>query len=327
MKTKNNINLKFLIFLVNFLFLFTITDCTKKNSTPPFLLVQPKIGSIKIFVSASGTVLPRNRLEVKSSLAGRVEKVLVSEGQYVHAGQTLAYMSSSERAALLDAARSQGSENLHYWEQVYKPILIVSPMDGTVIVRNIEPGQTVSSSDTMFVISDRLVIQALLDETDIGKVKTRMRANITLDAYPDTKIKGVVEHISFESTVNNNVTMYKVKIMPKQIPSFVRSGMNASVEIISQEHKNIITLPNELIRNGQRGTGVLLKENGHLKFKLIKIGISDGFSTEILNGLSTNDMVISQQKSYKTTGKKNKNQTQNPFFPKPPPHRRGRSPH
>ena len=125
--------------------------------------VRPVSGDIRLTVSTTGTVLPKNRLELKPSVAGRVEKILVSEGDKVKSGQVLVLMSSTDRAALIDAARLQGGEALKYWQDAYKLIPIVSPINGTVIVRSVEPGQTVTTSDDIIVISDRLIVKAQVD--------------------------------------------------------------------------------------------------------------------------------------------------------------------
>ena len=195
-------------------------------------------GSIKIFVSTTGTVLPQNRLEIKPPLAGRIESILVVEGQHVKKGQTLAYMSSSDRAALLDAARGQGIQKLKQWEDTYKPIPLIAPIDGEVIVRAVEPGQSVTASDPVLVLSDRLIIQAQVDETDIGKIQLGQKAMIVLDAYSDQTIEGLVDHVYYESKTVNNVTMYNVDILPNKVPDFFRSGMSANIDVIRQFKDN-----------------------------------------------------------------------------------------
>ncbi|MCX5704635.1 MAG: biotin/lipoyl-binding protein, partial [Candidatus Omnitrophica bacterium] len=79
--------------------------------------INPTIGSIETFVSTTGTVLPMNRLEIKPPVNGRVESILIKEGEKVKVGQNLAWMSSTERAALLDAAHAKGPEQLKYWQE------------------------------------------------------------------------------------------------------------------------------------------------------------------------------------------------------------------
>ena len=100
-----------------------------------------------------------------------MERVLVTEGDVVKQGQVLAWMSSTDRAALLDAARMQSKETSSYWETVYKPTPLIAPISGQVIVQQIQPGQTLGLDSAVVVLSDRLIVKAQVDETDIGRVK------------------------------------------------------------------------------------------------------------------------------------------------------------
>ena len=305
-----------LIFII--LLLIGIMGCAPKNTSPTRIIVKASMTNVKVTISVTGTVYPKNRIEVKSPLAGRVESVLVNEGQYVSAGQTLAYMSSSERAAMLDSARAQGPAYLKDMEKIYKPFLIVSPMNGTVIVRNINPGQTISENDVSLVVSDKLIVQALIDETDIGHIKIGMPSIITLDAYPDVQIKGIVGRISYESKIVNNVTMYEADIYIDKVPDFVRSGMSASVDVIVKDSTAMI-LPKEAVKSGDRGTFVLVAkaEGERPEFRPIKIGTTTSTYIEIISGISMDDNILIIKSSPKN-GKKKKSNTVNPFMPQRP---------
>jgi Membrane-fusion protein len=215
--------------------------------------IHPFIGAIKTTISTTGTVLPKNRLEVMPPVNGRIEKILVREGAKVVLGQVLALMSSTERAALLDAARAKGQESLQYWEEVYKPISLISPIDGEVIVATTQPGQTVTTGDAVVVLSDQLIVRAQVDETDIGSIQVAQRAFISLDAYPDAGIPAKVEHIYYESETVNNVTIYKVDLIPETIPQFFRSGMNATVNFIVKDRENILLLPLDAVTREAAG--------------------------------------------------------------------------
>ncbi len=204
-------------------------DAKKKVLTQEVSLTR---GDIENFITATGTVQPQNRLEIKPPVNGRVEEILVNEGDHVKKGQVIAWMSSTERAALLDAARSKGEETLQYWEELYKPTSLVAPIDGDIIVRAVEPGQTVTSGDPVLVLSNRLIVKAQIDETDIGKVQIGQKASVSLDAYPREKIKAAVNHISYESKLINNVTIYEADILPREVPLIFRSGMTANGNIM-----------------------------------------------------------------------------------------------
>ena len=276
--------------------------------------ITPTTGTIETFISTTGTVLPKNRLEVKPSVGGRVETILVQEGEKVKTGQPLAWMSSTERAALLDAAEGQGEKVLNYWKEVYKPIALLSPIDGEVIVATTQPGQTVTTTDSVIVLSDHLIVRAQVDETDIGKIKLGQGAFITLDAYPGNKIKASVEHIYYESSTVNNVTIYNVDLLPENVPQFFRSGMNATVDFKSEGRENALLLPAEAIHKDKEGDYVLLKQDQEKQpvRRAVKLGITDDRNYEILSGINANDKIIVKTKKYvlqtDSAGK-------NPFMP------------
>ena len=287
---------------------------TNTNSQPTTEEVRPVIGDIKLTVITTGVVEPQNRLEIKPSINGRAEEILVQEGDKVKKGQVLARMSSTERAALVDAARSKGDEALDYWEKVYKQTPIISPIEGEVIVRSIEPGQTVTTNNTLLVLSDRLIVNAQFDETDIGRVRVGQEAVIALDAYPNVKIKGIVDHIAYESQLINNVTIYDVEIVPRKIPPFFRSGMSANVEVVEKKREGVILIPFEAINRDQGITYVKVrkKPENTIEERVVEIGLSDEKSVEVVSGLTTEDILIVQDKIISL---KKKATGTNPFFP------------
>ncbi len=276
--------------------------------------ITPFIGSIRTFISSTATVLPKNRLEIKPPVNGRIEKILVQEGDKVEIGQILAWMSSTERAALVDAARGKGEESLKYWEETYKPIPLPAPIDGEVIVAKTQPGQTITTSDVVVVLSDQLIVRAQVDETDIGKITSDMKAIIALDAYPDTKIKAFVEHIYYESKTVNNVTIYEVDLKPEEVPAFFRSGMNTTVDFIEQDKENILLIPVEAVQKEKGEAYCFVKQsNGAEPLKtIVKLGISDDKNVEVLSGISKKDRIMVKSKKYNLP--KN-NVGRNPFMP------------
>lgn len=276
-------------------------------------IVTPFRGDIRVTISATGTVLPYNRLEIKPQINGRMERVLVQEGQAVRTGQILGWMSSTERAALIDAARSQGAESVRYWEGVMKEIPIVAPINGTVIVRDIEPGQSVSTATPILVLSDRLIVRAEVDETDIGRVAKNQRVSITLDAYPDVKVDGRVDMIGFESKTVNNVTMYEVNIVPDRVPGMYRSGMTADVSIVERAKENALLLPNDaVITDGDaRYVLVLGGTSGKPVKREVRAGMADEQNIEIITGVTAGERVAVMANGVSLDAKTVKN----PFMP------------
>lgn len=280
--------------------------------------INPAYGNIEIFISTTGTVQPQNRLEIKPSINGRVEEILVKEGDRVKSGQILAWMSSTDRAAILDSAISQGKEAIKYWQDVYKPTPLIAPIDGEVIVRGIEPGQTVTQSTAVLVLSDRLIVKAQVDETDIGKVKFKQEAIVSLDAYPQIKVKAKVDKISYESKTVNNVTIYEVDILPEKIPHVFRSGMSANVNIIEKSRKNVLLIPVEAVQRDKESSFVLLNQGSTEKpvKHEITLGISDEKNVEVISGLDENTKIISKTQKYELP--KGKTVGTNPFMPSRP---------
>ncbi|MFA5276151.1 MAG: efflux RND transporter periplasmic adaptor subunit [Candidatus Omnitrophota bacterium] len=306
----------FIIIVVLIVSGFVVMKIMNKGSNQEMIKeIKPVIGKIETFISTTGTVLPKNRLELKPPVGGRIERILVNEGDKVKTGQVLAWMSSTERAALLDAAEGQGEETLRYWRDVYKAIPLLSPIDGEVIVATMQPGQTVTTSDAILVLSDHLIVRAQVDETDIGRVKLGQEATVTLDSYPDTKIKSSVEHIYYESQTVNNVTIYNVDLLPAEVPAFFRSGMNATVDFIVENRENAVLLPIDAIIKDKNETYVLLKQNGDKNpaKRIVKIGITDDKNYEIVSGLTPSDTVIVTNKKYVFPG--GAASGSNPFMP------------
>ncbi len=276
-------------------------------------VINPGIGTVEIVVTTTGVVEPQNRLEVKPSVSGRIEEMLVKEGDEISKGDILAWMSSTERAALVDAARSQGKDALKYWEEVYKKTPIMSPIDGEVIVRAVEPGQTVASSDAVLVLSDRLVVSGQFDETDIGRIRKGQDAIITLDAYSDVELEGVVDHVAYESEIVNNVTIYNVDILPKEMPDKMRSGMSVTVEVIEEKAEDVMTIPSSAIHyDGERQYVLVQDRRNKITERDIKIGLNNDQTAEVISGLSAEDSVIAQDTAYLP---KRKSSGTNPFLP------------
>jgi membrane fusion protein, macrolide-specific efflux system len=265
------------------------------NTEPPYRAARVQRGDIEVTVATTAAVQPRNRLEVKPPVTGRMEQIEVREGQSVRRGQLMAWMSSTERAALLDAASAKGPDELKRWEELYRATPIYAPLSGTVIVRNVEPGQTVAAQDAIFVLSDRLVLKAQVDETDIGQVRKGQKVYISWDSYPNETLSGVVDQIAHEAKNVNNVMSYAVYVVPERVPDFMRSGMTANVKFSVATRRNVLVVPTEAIRMQRRESQVLVPADDpkvEPPTRTVKVGLSDGPRTEILDGLAEGDTVL-----------------------------------
>lgn len=266
-------------------------------------------------ILTTGDVRPRNRLLIKPPIAGRAESILVREGDAVKKGQILAWMSSTERAALLDAARAKGSDEVARWEDLYKPTPLVAPVAGLVIARNVEPGQTVTAADAVLIMSDRLILKAQVDETDVGQVRLGQAVRIVLDAYPREPLRGRVEHIAFEAKTVNNVTIYEVDVLPDDVPAFMRSGMTANLTFHVAERENTLLLPVSAVKGGGDAAVVRVPGPEGLPVeKSVRAGLSDGKRIEILDGLAEGERVLVANGGASAVSKESKS---NPLSPMP----------
>ncbi len=201
-----------------------------------------------------------------------------------------------QRQAALDAAQV----NLNYTN-------IVSPVDGTVVSRNVNVGQTVAASfqtPTLFLIATDLTkmqVDASVSESDIGQVKDGDKAEFTVEAFPKRRFEGTVVQIRQAPITVQNVVTYDVVIGAPNPDLALKPGMTATVRIITASHENVLSVPNQAVRfspNGpsaadQSGSQVWVLKDGAPAPVPVKTGLSDTARTEITGGdLKAGDKVI-----------------------------------
>jgi len=282
----------------------------KRNGNDPgqisFETVGVKRGNIEIKVLSTGTIEPYTRVEVSSSVNGRIDKVEVHEGDRIREGDILAWISSEDRIALLDAARSglesaqkgndpeaikEAQMAYEIADRAYKPVPLTNSISGEVISRSCEPGQNVSTQSVLFAISDRLVASVEVDEVDIGKIRLGQKTQITLDAFPDEGLKGKVTKISREGTLVSDVVVYNVMVDPLKVPRHWASGMTANVEFLVERKDSVLVIPKGAVNERRGGNFVMILEDQPTPRK-IEIGITDGRVLEVTAGLMEGDSVI-----------------------------------
>lgn len=184
----------------------------------------------------------------RAAQAGAVADVAIANAQAENAKATLL-----QRQATLDSARID-------LDRTY----IRSPIDGVVIERTVEVGQTVAASlsaPKLFTIAqdlNKVEIDAQVDEADIGQVRSGNQVNFHVDAYPDAKFTGVVDKIRLAPTALQNVVTYTVVVHADNPGQRLLPGMTANVEIETGERENVIAIPNEALRFQPRGGALAL---------------------------------------------------------------------
>jgi HlyD family secretion protein len=200
---------------------------------------------------------------------------------------------AKSQVAQSEAALSSAETNLYYTK-------IVSPVDGIVVSRNVDVGQTVAASfqtPTLFSIAQDLTkmqIDTNVAEADIGNVKVGEDVEFTVDAYPDTTFRGKVLQVRNAPITVQNVVTYDVVVQVDNPELMLKPGMTANVSIIVSIKKNVLKIPNaalrfkpaEKVKPGaqQKGSGVWILEQEKPKRVPVSIGISDGNYTEMISG-------------------------------------------
>ena len=302
------------------LVMLTMTSCAGKKKQEEYKTGKITRGGILAGIPTSGTVMPRNRLEIKPPISGRIEEVLVNEGDTVYRGQILLWLSSNDRATLLDAARAQGEEEYKKWQEVYKPAPIVAPLNGFIIQRGVEPGQSVGVSDAVLVMADKLIVKAQVDETDIGSIHLNQPVKIVLDAYPQSPIPGHVSHIAYESKVISNVVVYEVDVLPDSVPAYFRSGFSATVNFEQESRTDVLLLPLNAVRKRGSNSFVFIKgSDGQIKSLQVQTGLENTEHIELLSGLKEGDEVIipTNELAQELLNRRNRGPNFNPFGRQP----------
>ena len=214
---------------------------------------------------------------------------------------------------------------------------ITSPIDGVVLSKAVEEGQTVASSfntPTLFTIAKDLTdmrVIANVDEADIGEVKEGQRVTFTVDAFPEDTFQGFVSQVRQEAAAESNVVTYEVVISAPNEDLKLKPGLTANVNIFTLEMKDILTIPNkalrftpneamlsegETIQNAEGKTKVWVKEGSVLKAMPVKTGLTNGTLTQVFEGLAPGTEIITEIQVVMPEGEQKQMNT-NPFMPQP----------
>lgn len=207
-----------------------------------------------------------------------------------------------------EAQVAQNQASLKQLEEQLNYTTITSPMDGTILSRDVEMGDAVSSilvlgstATLVMTIGDtrQVYVQGKVDEADIGRVYMGQAARIKVESFKDKTFLGKVTKIAPLGVEKDNVTTFEVRVSIDNPGGELKANMTANAEILLDEHKNVITVPEQaVIYDNNRNASVEVpdpkQKTGRRKVS-IQAGISNGTKTEILSGLNFGDTVILQQ--------------------------------
>lgn len=256
------------------------------------------------------------------------DKGLVSADEYESA--LLSFKKAKEQVNTARESVRKAQTNLGY-------ATITSPIDGVVLSKAVEEGQTVAASfntPELFTIAKDLTdmrVIADIDEADIGGVKEGQRVTFTVDAFPDDSFMGQVTQVRQQATTESNVVTYEVVISAPNNDLKLKPGLTANVTIFTMEKNDVLAVPSKALRftpndallnegqsieNVEAPTKVWTLEGNVFKAHAVETGTTNGMLTEILSGISEGTEVLTD---FNISGgaEPAEQQTQNPFMPRP----------
>lgn len=256
------------------------------------------------------------------------DKGLISANDFEQA--RLSYVQAQQQTQQQKENVKKAQTNLGY-------ATITSPIDGVVLSKEVEEGQTVASSfntPTLFKIARDLTdmrVIADVDEADIGDVKEGQRVTFTVDAFPDDTFEGQVTQVRQEATTESNVVTYEVVISAPNDDLKLKPGLTANVVIFTMEAKDVLAVPSKALRFTPREAmlnsdetitdtdakeKVWVKEGTNLKAVAVETGMTNGTLTQITKGLKPGTHVLTEVTAMQPEAE-GEQQNSNPFMPRP----------
>lgn len=303
-----------------------------------------KQGKIVSSVSATGSLSAVNNVDISSKITGRIVEVNVVENQHVKAGDVLVRLDDTalkatmnQMKAKLDYAESmynryanllnngavsQASFDDYYsnyqvaktnYEKAVSDVgdtLIKTPIDGYIIGKPKEVGTTISSgiSEPQVIMSvatlDKMQIDVLVDESDIGQIKIGQKVNFTVDAYPEEQFTGKVRLISRSATTSNNVIYYKVYVNVDDSKGKLLPTMTARTDIVTAESETTMMVPLNCIwtDKNRKFVKVVNKQTKETKEVDVAVGLSNDNEVQVkADGLKKGDVLLVKKAVAKQT--------------------------
>lgn len=291
-----------------------------------------KKGDIKEELTLSGKINARDKATLQFKIAGKVNWVGIKEGDWVKKGQLIAtldketleatlrqawqdftaakaasdkyydghkdnsesYDQKIERTAL-DATQNKAYDSVRIAQENLKSAQLHSPIEGLVV--NADPdlaGVNITTLNSSYEIVNpsTIYLKVTADQTEVGGLKEGQKGTIIFDSYPEEKVDGTIESISYSPTKDETGTVYDVKVTFLNFDNGnykYRLGMTADIDFVMKEKAAALTVPSKYIKADDKGKYVLVGKDK--KKTYIKTGIEGNEETEVTNGLSEGDTV------------------------------------
>lgn len=310
-----------------------IAELDKSNLTSELNSAKANLNSAKASLASLETELKyqKDNYQRQKTLH---EKGLISDDAYDQAYKS--YVQATQSVNQQKQAVVTQGENVKKATTNLGYATITSPIDGVVLKKEVEEGQTVASSfntPTLFTIAKDLTdmrVIAKVDEADIGNVKVSQRVEFTVDAYPEDVFQGEVTQVRQEATTESNVVTYEVVISAPNADLKLKPGLTANVTIFTSEKADVLAVPNkalkfapneamlkdgETIKDIEAKDKVWVKEGNEFKAIAVVTGLSNGMMTEVVSGIGEGKEIITEfeMPESEQAGPQGNN---NPFMPK-----------
>lgn len=261
---------------------------------------------------------------------GLFDKGLISANDFEQA--RLNYVQAQQQVVSARQSVKRAETDLGY-------ATITSPINGVVLSKDVEEGQTVAASfstPTLFTIAQDLTdmrVIADIDEADIGEVKEGQRVSFTVDAFPADIFNGLVTQVRQQATTESNVVTYEVVISAPNGDLKLKPGLTANVTIYTLEKNNVLTVASKALRfspkqeliaddetiedTSEPGQKLWVRQGKTFKAFPVQTGVSNGIMTEIVSGIQAGTEVLAEMVFGEMPTEDTSSQNKNPFMPGP----------
>lgn len=304
----------------------------KEETAVPVEIGRVTVGPIDAAYRGTATLEAEDEATVLAKTSGVIEQILAEEGERVRSGQVLARLETDRlrlEVARAKAEADKAKENFDRNTRIYEKSLISkelydqsrftldaanaayqlaaltlreseirAPIDGVVSVRYIKVGNAIQPNSAAFKITqmDTLHAHIYVPERDIHKLAPRQAATMTLDAWPDKAFKGQILRVN--PVVDAATGTVKVTVAMAGGQRELKPGMFGRVEVLYDRRESAVLVPKDAVLTEDAAQSVFVVDNGKAQRRPIKVGYSDSYNYEVVEGLKAGDQVV-------TTGQAN----------------------
>lgn len=288
-------------------------------------------GDLSMAIDVSGSLISRMDVSLAFPVGGRVDNVLVVEGQKIDEGQSLLqldiqdlqwqveqarlsvsiaeydlsdarddYWEESDQVKRAKAKLEQAQVSLQQAEWRLAQATLVAPINGTVAALNVDAGEMANSGQTVVVLSDlsNLKVEVNVDETDVSRLSNGMEVQISVDAFPGHELAGVVTYIEPAAVVQSGVVLYTVTVELNPVPTAnaeqalpLRSGMTVNVTFPIEQRKDTLMVPFRAVETEGGQAYVTRVTASGSERVAVTLGLITDTQVEILSGIDEGDVL------------------------------------